>query len=92
MLTTEKTAEVVKTIGSKFGKGEKDTGSAPVQVALLTERINSLKDHFSKNIHDYHSNRGLMKMIGRRRSLLKYIRQNDENVYKNLIKELGLRK
>lgn len=92
MLTTQQKAEIVKNIGSKFGKGEKDTGSAPVQVAILTQRIDGLKEHFSKNIHDYHSNRGLMKMIGRRRSLLKYIKDNDESVYKSLIKELGLRK
>ena len=92
MLSTEKKTEIIKNFGTKFGKGEKDSGSAPVQVALLTARINGLKEHFGKNIHDYHSNRGLLKMIGRRRSLLRYVKIKSDDTYKSLIKELGLRK
>lgn len=92
MITVERTAEIVKNIGTKFGKGPTDTGSSAVQVALLTARIDGLKGHFEANKHDYHSNRGLLKMIGRRRSLLKYIKNNDDNKYQELIKELGLRK
>jgi small subunit ribosomal protein S15 len=92
MITTEKTAEIVKTFGAKYGSGEKDAGCTAVQVAILTERINGLKGHFEKNIHDYHSNRGLLKMIGRRRSLLKYLRGKSEDQYKSLIGDLGLRK
>lgn len=92
MMTKEQRTEIVKNIGTKFGKGATDTGSAPVQIALLTARINGLKDHFAANKHDYHSNRGLLKMIGLRRSLLKYVKNNDTNKYAELIKELGLRK
>ncbi len=92
MITTEKTAEITKTFGAKFGSSEKDSGCTAVQVAILTERINNLKVHFAANKHDYHSNRGLLKMIGRRRSLLKYLRTNSEENYKSLIQDLGLRK
>lgn len=87
MLTKEQTAEIVK----KFGKSENDSGSAEVQVALLTANINGLMPHFKKHIHDFHSNRGLLKMIGRRKALLKYI-SKDKEKYAKLIKELGLRK
>lgn len=92
MITTSEKSEIIKTFGAKFGKGEKDAGCTPVQVAILTARINGLKGHFEKNKHDYHSNRGLLKMIGRRRSLLKYLRTKNEDTYKSLIKDLGLRK
>ncbi len=92
MISSEKTAEIVKTFGAKYGAGEKDTGCTAVQVAILTERINGLKEHFAANKHDYHSNRGLLKMIGRRRSLLKYLRNSSEDNYKSVIKDLGLRK
>ncbi|MDD0853123.1 30S ribosomal protein S15 [Halobacteriovorax sp. GB3] len=92
MLTKEQNAAIVKEFGTEFGKGEKDSGCAAVQVAILTTRINGLKDHFGKHIHDYHSNRGLLKMIGRRKKLLKYVQANSEDQYKNLIKKLGLRK
>jgi small subunit ribosomal protein S15 len=92
MITIEKTAELVKSFGAKYGSGEKDTGCSAVQVAILTERINNLKGHFADNKHDYHSNRGLLKMIGRRRSLLKYVKNTNEESYKALIKDLGLRK
>ena len=92
MITQERTAEIVKEFGAEFGKGEKDSGCAAVQVAILTTRINNLKGHFDKHIHDYHSNRGLLKMIGQRKSLLKYVAKKDEAKYKALIAKLGLRK
>lgn len=88
MLTVEQRKEIVK----KFGKNENDSGSAAVQVALLTARIKDLTPHFSKHKHDHHGMRGLMKMIGQRRSFLKYIKKQDEAKYQSLIKELGLRK
>lgn len=92
MLTKEKTKEIVTKFGSIFGSGANDTGCAAVQVALLTERINGLKDHFAANKHDYHSNRGLLKMIGQRKSLLRYVNKKSDENYQRLIKELGLRK
>ena len=64
MLATEIKAELTKTYGTKYGSGPKDSGCPAVQVAILTSRINELKEHFGKHIHDYHSNRGLLKMIG----------------------------
>ena len=92
MISIEEKAELVKTFGAKFGKNEKDSGCTAVQVAILTARINGLKGHFEANSHDYHSNSGLLKMIGRRRSLLKYMKVRGEEQYKGLIKDLGLRK
>lgn len=88
MVTNEKRLELIK----KFGSNEKDSGSTAVQVALLTERINSLAPHFEKNKKDYHSQRGLMKLIGARRSLLKYLNTKHPEKYQSVIKELGLRK
>lgn len=81
-----------KDLIAKFGKNPTDTGSTQVQIAILTTRINNLKSHFEKHIHDYHSNRGLMKMIGQRRRLLKYFHNKNRDEYGKLIKELGLRK
>ena len=92
MITTERKKEIIQKVGMSFGKGENDTGNAAVQVALLTDRINGLKGHFDQHIHDYHSNRGLLKMIGQRRSLLRYIQKKSVTRYKRLIGELGLRK
>jgi small subunit ribosomal protein S15 len=92
MITKEETSEIVKEFGAKFGKSENDSGSAAVQVALLTRRIKNLMPHFEKNIHDYHSNRGLLKLIGQRKSLLKYVQRKDKDKYQGLIKSLGLRK
>lgn len=92
MITKAETAQLVKEIGSEFGNGPTDTGSTAVQVALLTTRINNLAPHFEKNKHDYHSNRGLLKMIGQRKRLLSYLQINDEAKYQKLIKKLGLRK
>lgn len=88
MITTEKTAELV----AKFGGNEKNSGSTEVQVAILTERIKNLTSHFGKNKKDHSGMRGLMKMIGQRRSLLKYLSSKDEARYTKLIGELGLRK
>ncbi len=92
MLTTEQKRNIVAEFGTEFGKGEKDSGNAAVQVALLTHNINGLKEHFGKHIHDYHSNRGLLKMIGQRKALLKYVLAKKPEQYQSLIKKLGLRK
>ena len=78
--------------GKEFGTSDKDTGCSGVQVAILTRRINNLKPHFEKNIHDFHSNRGLLKMIGQRKRLLRHISVSDKESYAKLIKKLGLRK
>lgn len=82
----EKTAIV-----SEYAIHEGDTGSPEVQVALLTKRIEDLTEHMKRNKHDYHSQRGLLKMIGERRSLLKYLEREDVERYRSLIKRLGLR-
>ena len=71
---------------------EHDTGSVEVQVALLTERINDLNEHLKVHKHDYHSNRGLLKMVGQRKSLLSYLAKTDVQRYRELVKKLGLRK
>lgn len=87
-LTKTQRAQIVK----KFGKNEKDTGSAAVQIALLTEEINELNEHLKTHKHDFHSRRGLLKKVGTRRSLQRYLKNKDIASYRNLIKELGLRK
>ena len=87
-LTKEKKAELVK----KFGKNEKDTGSVQVQVALLTEQIKALTAHLKKNHKDAASKRGLMILVGQRRSLLDYLVRTDREAYLKLIVDLGLRK
>ena len=76
----------------KFRLDENDTGSVEVQVALLTKRINDLNEHLKVHKHDYHSNRGLLKMVGQRKSLLNYLAKNDVQRYRELVKKLGLRK
>ena len=76
----------------KFEQHEGDTGSAEVQIALLTERINELTGHMAANRHDYSSQRGLLKLVGQRRRLLTYLSQQDVKRYHSLISELGLRK
>jgi len=75
----------------KYGQHETDTGSTPVQIALLTERINSLTDHFRVHAKDYHGQRGLLRMVSRRRRLLEYLKRTDLAKYRQLIEELGLR-
>lgn len=87
-LSVEKKNEVI----SKFATHEGDTGSPEVQVALLTERINGLSGHFKDNHKDHHSRRGLLKMVGQRRNLLKYLKGKDFNRYRSLIETLGLRR
>lgn len=77
---------------SEFGRDENDTGSPAVQVALLTERINKLGEHFKTHPKDFHSKRGLFKMIGQRKGLLKYIKSRNIDEYRELISRLGLRK
>ncbi len=88
MLTLEDKKEIIK----KFGKDENDTGSTRVQVALLTSRITYLTEHFKTHKHDHHSRRGLMKLVGSRRDLLNYLKRKNVTGYRELIKELGLRK
>jgi small subunit ribosomal protein S15 len=77
---------------AKYALHEGDTGSPEVQIALLTERINHLNEHLKVNQKDHHSRRGLLKMVGHRRSLLAYLRKKDINRYRTLIERLGLRK
>ncbi len=88
MLEKEQVSEIVK----EFGRTEGDTGSAEVQIALLTAQIKRLTVHMKENKKDYSSNRGLMKMVGRRRNLLEYLKKHDVNRYRNVIQKLGLRK
>ena len=76
---------------AKYRVNEADTGSARVQIALLTERINSLTDHFRTHAKDHHGRRGLLKMVGSRRRLLTYLKRTDLPTYRSLIAELGLR-
>lgn len=76
----------------KFGKHDKDTGSPEVQVALLTSRITYLTEHFKSHKKDHHSRRGLLKLVGQRKSLLKYLMKKDVERYRDIIKKLGIRK
>ena len=76
----------------EFAKNEKDTGSAEVQIAILTEEINELTEHLKVHTHDYHSRRGLLKKVGQRRNMLQYLQRKDIQSYRELIKKLGLRK
>lgn len=87
MLTTQQKSEIIK----QFGQSEQDTGSTAVQVALLTEDIKQLTDHFKKHIHDFHSKTGLMQKINKRRSLLRYLKRNNLDEYRQLISRLGIR-
>jgi small subunit ribosomal protein S15 len=87
-LKKEKKQELIK----KFARSEGDTGSVEVQVALLTENINELTAHLEVHKHDFHSKRGLLKMVGERRSLLNYLFKHDVKRYRELIKELNIRK
>lgn len=88
MITKEKKSENVK----KYGKSAGDTGSTPVQIALLTERIKDLSGHLKANKKDNSSTRGLLKMVGQRRRLLSYLKRIDLNGYTTLLKQLDLRK
>lgn len=86
-ITKERTAELIK----EFGKGEGDSGSAEVQVAILSERIRNLTEHLKTHKKDNHTRRGLMMLIGKRRGMLKYIKNRDIEEYRALIKKLGIR-
>jgi len=88
MITKEKKQELI----TQYARTEGDTGSPEVQVAILTERIRELTDHMKQNPKDHHSNRGLLKMVGKRRNLLTYLRNKDIDRYRALIASLGLRK
>lgn len=87
-ITAERKAEVIKTNATKTN----DTGSPEVQVAILTERITNLTEHFKTHKKDNHSRRGLLKMVSTRRSLLDYVKKHDERRYKALIERLGIRR
>ena len=87
-LTKDRKEELV----GKYGRSDSDTGSAEVQVALLTERINELTGHLRSHVKDHHSRRGLLKMVGKRRRLLRYLESSDLERYRALVSELGLRR
>ncbi|MBR72886.1 MAG: 30S ribosomal protein S15 [Rhodospirillaceae bacterium] len=87
-ITTERKSELI----TEFAKGESDTGSPEVQIAILTERINNLTEHFRGHKKDLHSRRGLLTMVSRRRRLLDYLKRKDVDRYTEVIKKLGLRK
>ena len=86
------TADKKKEISARFGKSEADTGSTEVQIALLTERINHLTEHMREHKKDHHSRRGLLMLVGQRRRFLNYLQKKDLDRYRELIKELGLRR
>ncbi|MCK5746637.1 MAG: 30S ribosomal protein S15 [Oricola sp.] len=87
-ITAGRKAELIK----KFATKSDDTGSPEVQVAILSERISNLTEHFKEHKKDNHSRRGLLKMVSQRRRLLDYVKRNDEGRYQKLIEELGLRR
>jgi len=87
-VSKETKAKLVK----KFGKNEKDSGATEVQIAILTEEINNLTEHLKTHKHDFHSKRGLQMMVGKRRSLLDYLKANNVVSYRKVIEALGLRK
>ncbi|HEU5276940.1 MAG TPA: 30S ribosomal protein S15 [Xanthobacteraceae bacterium] len=87
-VTAERKAQVIRTHAKKPG----DTGSPEVQVAILSERINNLTEHFKTHVKDNHSRRGLLKLVSQRRQLLDYLKRADEGGYKRLIEKLGIRR
>lgn len=88
MLTKEQKQAIVK----EYARFEGDTGSVEVQVALLTHQINNLTEHLKVHKKDFHSNRGLLKMVGKRKNFMNYLKKTDVNRYRELVKRLGLRK
>lgn len=86
-ITNERKAEIIK----EFGQEDGDTGSPEVQIAIFTERINYLQTHLSEHKHDHSSRRGLLKLVGKRRSLLSYLRKKDHARYQDVIQKLGIR-
>lgn len=87
-ITTDRKSDLIQ----KFAQKTDDTGSPEVQVAILTERITNLTEHFKEHKKDNHSRRGLLKMVSRRRRLLDYVKAKDEDRYRKLIEELGIRR
>jgi len=87
-LTKEKKSELI----GKYGRADGDTGSAEVQIALLTERINELTEHLRTHVKDHHSRRGLLMMVGKRRRLLRYLERADLDRYRTVVSDLGLRR
>lgn len=87
-LTTDRKLEIIR----RFGENDQDTGNTKVQIALLTERINGLTDHLRSHKKDHHSRRGLLMLVGQRRRMLRYFERNDLDGYRQLIKDLGLRR
>lgn len=87
-LSNEQKVEIIK----EYGKGETDTGSPEVQIALLSANINGLQGHFKEHIHDHHSRRGLLRMVSQRRKLLDYLKKKDVERYRSIVSRLGLRK
>ena len=87
-LTKEVKAKIIK----DFAKSENDTGSAEVQIAILSKEIEELTEHLKTHIHDYHSRRGLLKKVGQRRNMLQYLAKKDIQGYREVVKKLGLRK
>ena len=87
MLTTEQNQSII----SKFGKSPNDSGSSAVQIALLTSRIQQISAHLGENKHDKHSEMGLLKLVGRRRRLLRYLHRREPERYRAVIEEIGLR-
>ena len=88
MLKKEEKASIIK----EFAKNEKDCGSAEVQIAILTKEINTLTEHLKEHKHDFHSRRGLLIMVGKRKRLLRYLESKDVERYRDLIAKLNLRK
>jgi small subunit ribosomal protein S15 len=87
-ITTEKKQELI----NDYALTSNDTGSPEVQIAILTHRIQNLTEHFKSHKHDHHSRRGLLILVGRRKSLLSYLRKKEQQRYENIIKRLGIRK
>ena len=87
-LSKDEKAKIIK----EFAKSKDDTGSAEVQIAILSKEIDELTEHLKVHIHDYHSRRGLLKKVGQRRNMLQYLAKKDIQSYRELIKKLGLRK
>ncbi|HNZ27263.1 MAG TPA: 30S ribosomal protein S15 [Spirochaetota bacterium] len=88
MLTADSKKELIK----QFGKNEKDTGSPEVQIALLTERVKYLTEHLKSHVKDFHSRRGLLMLVGKRRRLLDYLKNKEIERYRSIISDLGIRK
>lgn len=86
------TKEVKESIVKNFARDQKDTGSAEVQIAILTEEIKALTEHLKEHKHDFHSRRGLLKKVGQRKNMLNYLAKKDINRYREVVKKLGLRK